>query len=266
MSEHIRKHGVKAYQDTAAKDRPPTNYEELYEKYKRRIYQIAHQMMNRVPKNMPLDFDDLVSNGAIGLLEAAEKFDHSRDNQFSTFADFRIRGAMLDAIRSMDETSRYSRDQAKVINNAKKTLEYRLGRSAQGDEVAEYLGMDLDNYYVLESKLLPVSHISLDMEADDSRASFIEVLADETSMDAEEIVMDQDFREHVRDAIMNLAERKRDCVLLYYARSLNLSEIAEIFDITPSRVSQILSAARQDLRDQLSDLAEVYGIATKNNE
>lgn len=261
----MSKYGIKAYKDTAAKDRPSTNYEELYEKYKRRIYQIAHHMMSRVPKNMPLDFEDLVSNGAIGLLEAAEKFDPTRQNQFSTFADYRIRGAMLDAIRAMDETSRYSRDQAKSINNAKKTLEYQLGRSVEGTEVAEYLGMDLDSYYLLESKVQSISHVSLDMEADESRASFIEVLADETSLDAEELMMNEDFRQQVRQAIMGLTEKKRDCILLYYARSLNLSEIAEVFAITPSRVSQILNAARQDLREQLVDLAQIYGMEAKNN-
>ena len=257
--------GIKAYQQTAAKDKVPLDYETLFEQYKKRIYQIAHHMMNRVPRSMPLEFDDLVSYGAIGLLEAAEKFDASRQNQFSTFADYRIRGAMLDAIRSMDENSRYSRDQAKMIQNAKQTLEYQLGRQPEGTEVADYLGMDVDNYYSLEGKVQSVSHVSLDMENDEGGHTFLEILADDASMDAEELMMNDDFRQQVRAAIMNLADRKRDCILLYYARSLNLAEIAEIFDITPSRVSQILNSARKDLKDNLQELATTYGFISENN-
>ena len=87
----------------------------MFEQYKRRIYQLAHRMMEKVPGNHPLEFEDMVSYGAMGLLEAVDRFDEDRGIQFSTFVDYRIRGAMWDAIRSLDEVSRYSRDQAKQI-------------------------------------------------------------------------------------------------------------------------------------------------------
>ena len=209
---------------------------------------------------MPLEFEDLVSYGAMGLLEAADRFDPERDNQFSTFADYRIRGAMWDAIRSLDQVSRYTRDQAKTIDQTRERLEEIFGRPPTSDEMATELGMDVESFFVLEGKVQSVQHVSIDFDETDNGRSFLETFADEQQLNAEELIMQEDFRDHVREAIAALTDRKRDCILLYYGRNLNLSEIAEVFDITSSRVSQILSAARQELKNNLQDVANLYGL------
>lgn len=258
------RHGIHAYKQAAERNTAPIAVEKMdkeaiFEQYKKRIYQIAHRLMEKIPANHPLEFEDMVSYGAIGLLEAIERFDPERNNQFSTFVDYRVRGAMWDAIRSLDEVSRYSRDQAKMLTQTRRILEEGLGRPPTAEEVAFEMGMDLEEFFVFEGKVQSVQTVSLDYEDEEGRRPFLEALADEHSVQAEDLAMEDDFRLQVREAISRLSDRKRDCVLLYYGRNLNLSEIAEVFDVTPSRVSQVLSAARKELRESLQEIATLYG-------
>ena len=258
------RHGINAYKqaaETTGSTQGASNMDKAatFEQYKRRIYQLAHRMMEKVPANHPLEFEDMVSYGAMGLLEAIDRFDEQRGIKFSTFADYRIRGAMWDALRDLDEVSRYSRDKAKQLEHTRQMLEDELNRAPTAQEMALQLGVELDEYFAMESKNQSVHTVSLDWEDSEGRRPFIEALADEHNVTAEDLMMEEDFRQEVRAAITNLSDKKRDCVLLYYGRNLNLSEIAEVFDVTPSRVSQILSAARKDLRDSLKTVASLYG-------
>ena len=149
---------------------------------------------------------------------------------------------MWDAIRSLDEVSRYSRDQAKQIEQTRMMLEEGLGRPPTAEEMADEMGVDLEEFFVLEGKVQSVQTVSLDWEDSEGRRPFIDAFTDEHSVSAEDLVMEEDFRDQVRAAIQGLSNKKRDCILLYYGRNLNLSEIAEVFDVTPSRVSQIISS------------------------
>ena len=262
-----RRQGVHAYKQAVeqASAGKSVNKEALFEEYKLRIYQIAHRLMSKLPPNHPLEFEDMVSYGAIGLLEAVDRFDDSRNIQFSTFVDYRIRGAMWDAIRSMDDLSRYARDQAKSIEQTKQLFEQHNGRLPTSEELASEMGMSLQEFHVLEGKVQTVQTVSLDWEDTEGRRPFIEALADQNHIDAEGLIMEQDFRDQVREAVKGLSDRKRECILLYYGRNLNLSEIAEVFDITPSRVSQILMAARNELKEALREIANLYGIVSNEN-
>ena len=253
--------GIHAYKQAVEKTSSPSamDKEALFEQYKKRIYQIAHRLMEKIPANHPLEFEDMVAYGASGLLEASERCEPERNNQFSTFVDYRVRGAMWDAIRSLDEVSRYSRDQAKNLEQTRQILENGLGRPPTAEEMSIELGVDLEEFFILEGKVQSVQTISLDWEDEEGRRPFLEALADEHSITAEDVIMEEDFRESVRDAIGQLSDRKRECILLYYGRNLNLSEIAEVFDVTPSRVSQIISAARQELKESLRETASLYG-------
>jgi RNA polymerase sigma factor for flagellar operon FliA len=255
------KHGINAYKQVAevSINVNKVDKEALFEQYKRRIYQLAHRMMSKLPSNHPLEFEDMVSYGAMGLLEAVDRFDEDRGIKFSTFVDYRIRGAMWDAVRSLDDMSRYSRDQAKQIEQTRQLLEDNLGRAPTAEEMAQEIGIDVEEFFVLEGKLQSVQTVSLDFEDGEGRRPFLEALADENDLDAEDLMMEDDFRNQVRQAIQGLSDKKRDCILLYYGRNLNLSEIAEVFDVTPSRVSQILSGARADLRETLKEIATLYG-------
>lgn len=255
MSYSKNRQGAKAYQQMAAVTQEhKLNREELFERYKKRIYHIAHRIKSRVPPGSPLEFEDLVSYGAIGLFDAADRFDPSMKNQFSTFVDYRIRGAMLDALRSLDKMSRHSRDQAKEIKEVTKRLRFEHGRDPEAKEIADSLGVSLDTYYDIENKVQNISHTSFDFDTDQegNSRSFLDILTDDSELTAEEMLLDEEFRQQVRGAIEKLSQRKKECILLYYGRNLNLSEIADVFDVTPSRISQVLGAARHDLKELLN--------------
>ena len=257
MSYSKNRQGAKAYQQMAAVTQEhKLDREELFERYKKRIYHIAHRIKSRVPPGSPLEFEDLVSYGAMGLFDAADRFDPAMKNQFSTFVDYRIRGAMLDALRSLDEMSRHSRDQAKEIKEITERLRFELDREPESKEIADALGISLDTFYDIENKVQSISHTSFDFDTDQegNSRSFLDVLTDDSEQTAEEMLLDEEFRLQVRGAIEQLSQRKRECILLYYGRNLNLSEIAEVFDVTPSRISQVLGAARNDLKELLKDV------------
>lgn len=252
--------GMKAYQQMAAMvQEHEMDREQLFMRYQKRIYQIAHRLKSKIPAGSPIEFEDLVSYGAIGLFDAADRFDPQRDNQFSTFVDYRIRGAMLDALRSLDEMSRHSRDQAKDIQYHTKNLALQLNREPTPTEISQSMGIPIEQFYSIQNKVQSISHVSIDVQdSDENTRSLLEVLADDSSVGAEDILLNEEFRRQVRQAIEQLSEQRRNCILLYYARNLNLSEIAEVFDVTPSRISQILSSARKELRESLKDIVREY--------
>ncbi len=230
--------------------------EEICRKYQRKILLLARRIAERLPPGCELGSEDLASFGAIGLLEAFDRYDDERDILFTTFAEYRIRGAMMDALRATDTFSRHRRQMSRRILEAANKLTHQLGRRPEPTEVAERLEMDLDTYWRAMDRTMPVSHVRIeDRESQDGESegrSFAETIADDSHMDAFSGILREETRSTLRDAVEALAERKRDCVILYYGRDMNLAEVAEVFSVTPSRVSQILSEARKDLRRALS--------------
>lgn len=229
--------------------------EEICRKYQRKILLLSRRISERLPPGCELGGEDLASFGAIGLLEAFDRFDENRDIQFTTFAEYRIRGAMMDALRATDTFTRHRRQVAKEVVEAERKLTGELGRPPQAGEVANRLGMDMDTYWRTMDRVKPVSHVRIDASegpdgGDDGR-TFAETIADDTFRSAFSSIMGEQAKQALKDAIQGLPERKRECVLLYYGRDMNLLEVAETFNVTPSRISQILSEARSTLRKQL---------------
>ncbi len=232
--------------------------DEVCTRYHSRILMIARRLAERLPPNCGLTLEDLAGFGAIGLLEAFDRFDSQRNIQFSTFAEYRIRGAMMDALRQNDSFTRYRREMAKRLDDAVESVRFDLGRAPEPEEVAENLGVDLSTYWHMVDTTRPVSYVSIfDEDATEGGGgggrTMAEVLVGSDGRDPFRALMGQDARLLLRFAIKELSERKRQCVILYYGRGLNLSEIARVFDVTPSRISQILSAARTELREMLED-------------
>lgn len=232
--------------------------DEICVRYQPRILMVARRLSERLPPNCGLTFEDLAGFGAIGLLEAFERFDEQRSILFSTFAEYRIRGAMMDALRQNDSFTRYRREMAKRLEDATESLRFDFGRAPEPEEVAEHLEVDLATYWHMVDTTRPISYVSI-FDEDDSEGgggggrTMAEVLVGSDGRDPFRALMGQDARLLLKFAIKELPERKRQCVILYYGRGLNLSEIARVFDVTPSRISQVLSAARRDLREMLED-------------
>ncbi|MEC7987555.1 MAG: FliA/WhiG family RNA polymerase sigma factor [Myxococcota bacterium] len=254
---------LKAYSSQAARQNELDGRDksDVFLEFQPRILAIARRLATKIPASAPLGIDDLAAYGAIGLLEAIERYDESRNNQFSTFADYRIRGAMFDALRSFDNMSRHRREQARDLSEAEKSLRSLLGREPTHSEIAEELDISLGEYFHLRNNTVQVVENSIDGgddRTDDSR-TLIDILEDEGCADPLSAILDEEFRTRVQEVIENLPDRQRHCILLYYGRNLNLTEISEVFGLTPSRISQILSKSRKELSLQLQRIALEYG-------
>ena len=261
-------YGVKAYSqqqhttEVFQKDR-----DEIFDEFRPRIMAIARRVSSRLPSGSGFEIEDMASHGAVGLLEAIERYDPSRGIRFTTYADYRIRGAMIDALRSGDELSRYRREQARDLDYTFSELTKSLGREPTMKEVADKLGMTLEQLHKLRQHTASIQQTPIDAtyDSDNEGRSIIETIADKEAADPLSVLLNQELREEVRDAIFALTERKRQCVLLYYGRNMNLTEIAQVFDLTPSRISQILSSARKDLKDSLQQVAAAQGYSTEDD-
>lgn len=228
-------------------------------RYQGKVLLLARRLAERLPPDCQVELGDLISYGAIGLLEAFERFDDSREIQFSTYAEYRIRGAMLDALRSNDTFSRRRRQLARKIEHAAQDLRRGLGREPEPLEVAEQLGIDLDDYWAAMERVSPISVVSLDSGAgdDDETRTLLEQIENEASARPDADLGATDLRRLLRQAIGSLPERDRHCVLMYYGKELSLAEIAQVYGVTPSRISQILSGARARLRKRLASDVEL---------
>jgi len=232
--------------------------------YHRKVLLLARRLSDRLPPDASMQYDDLVSCGAIGLLEAFDRYDDERGIQFSTFAEYRIRGSMLDALRQGDTFTRRRRQLAKRVAHTQQELKRQLGREATPEECAEHLDMDLDQYWKAVDKVQPVNLVSIDAPADDDgddRRSLLDVLVTGSADEADRQLLSQEVRSHLRSAIEGLPERHRHCVLMYYAKDMSLAEIAEVYGVTPSRISQILSDGRKRLRKAIDHVVDAADVA-----
>ena len=255
-----RRAGLRAYeQQMTSISLQERSKEDIFAEFQPRILSIARRLASKIPSNIPLAMEDLVSYGAIGLLEAIERFEPSRNNQFNTFADFRIRGAMKDAIRSFDTMSRHRRDQEKDIRNTEEVLHRELGRRPLPSEVAQEMNISLSEYFHLKNNTVNVIESSVTISDSTREEKVLVELLEDNGINPLDVLLDEEFRAGVREAIDQLEERQKQCILLYYGRNLNLTEVAKVFEITPSRVSQILSKARAQLLSTLRQIAQEAG-------
>lgn len=218
---------------------------------------IAQKIAVRLPANIELD--DLISSGVIGLMDAIEKYDPSRDNKFKTYAEFRIRGSILDELRAQDWVPRSVRDKAKMLDRALIELEASLGRSATDDEIAERLGCSLEEFYDLLNQVKPVSVLSIDDAATFSnvdKKSILNLLESCKLSNPFNQLNIKSVKDIVATAIEDLPERQRLVLSLYYYEDLNLKEIGRVLRVTESRVSQLHAQAISRLRAKLTQYFE----------
>ncbi len=234
--------------------------QEVCVRYQAKVMLLARRLAERLPPDCQVEMGDLVSYGAIGLLEAFERFDDSRDIQFSTYAEYRIRGAMLDALRSNDTFSRRRRQLSRRIESAAQELRRELGREPEPVEVAQQMGIDLDDYWSAMDRVSPISVVSLDSSGsgdDDEGRSLLDSIENESAVRPDLDLGATDLRRVLREAISGLPERERHCVMMYYGKELSLAEIAEVYGVTASRISQVLTGARDRLRRRLAEDVEL---------
>jgi RNA polymerase sigma factor for flagellar operon FliA len=214
---------------------------------------IAHRMKGKLPSH--IDVEDLINSGVLGLMDAISKFDPTRGIQFKTFAEFRIKGAILDDLRSQDCVSRTVRQKAKKIESVYLDLEHKFGRAATDDEVANALGVDMKEFYRILSQTNMTSLLSLEdlvkNLSQKDRSNFIDSLVSTGDIDPFSYFNLKEMQEIIAQAIEDLPEKERLVIALYYYEELTMKEIGEILDITESRISQIHTKSILHLRAKL---------------
>ncbi|MDR0225030.1 MAG: RNA polymerase sigma factor FliA [Burkholderiaceae bacterium] len=215
------------------------------------VRRIALHMIAKLPPNVELD--DLIQVGMIGLAEALSRFESEQGVQFETFASQRIRGAMLDELRDGDWMSRSSRKSQKDIEQALHRLEQRLCRTPLESEIADELGMSLDDYQSLLGKVRGTQLVYLeDMSpGGDEGEDFLERHVADSGADPFALLRDQRLRVALVEAIKALPEREQYIMGMYYEHDMNLKEIAAVLGVTESRICQLHSQAIARLRTKM---------------
>lgn len=213
------------------------------------IEKVARRLARRLPAHV--EIDDLISSGVIGLMEAAERFDPKRVDRFEAFAEFRIRGAMLDDLRSRDTLSRDMRRLSNELRDATRRLEAQLGRTPDQEEIARRLGVGVEELYQRQQKLSGSSVVGID----DAGPDLLERTGDQQAADPFEQASRREMMARLVEGIEGLPEKMQQVLSLYYIENLNLKEIGAVLGVTESRVCQIHGEATKRLRDSLDELA-----------
>ena len=251
----MRSQGMKS---PAAADTGPDTLrrDELILEYAPQIKFVAHRLAMRLPPH--IDVDDLISAGVIGLIDAIEKFDPSRNIQFKTYAEFRIKGAMLDELRAQDWVPRSVRQKAALLERAYAEIEQREGRPASDEEVAALLRLGMEEFYDLLSRSRGLSLISI--ETDDEDSLLNRRILDSLTVDAEESPLANLRRKELQQILGRIIDalprKEKQVVSLYYYEELTMKEIGQVLGITESRVSQIHTQAMLRMRGKLKRALE----------
>jgi RNA polymerase sigma factor FliA len=216
---------------------------------------IAGRMASSLPSHV--DEADLVSYGLLGLIGAIERFELEREIKFETFAVARVKGAIIDELRSLDWVPRSVRSRARDIERANAALEAELGRPPTDEEMASKLGIEVSDF---NDALLEIANSSVlalddlwtfaDPEGGGGQISVLDTIRDPGAADPEAEAQTVELKDRLADAIESLPERERLVIALYYYENLTLREIGEVLGVTESRVSQLHTKAVLALRSR----------------
>ncbi len=215
---------------------------------------LARRIHDRLPHHV--DIEDLVSAGVVGLMDAFQKFDPAKKVQFRSYAQFRIRGAILDSLRTLDWSPRDLRRKGRAVEEAIRALMGRLGRAPGEGEVAAELGLDLEEYQQLLGDLkgleIGTLHVERNEDSGEEELAYVPGRPEEDPLFR---CLRSEMEERLADAISHLPERERLVMTLYYFEEMTMREIGLALGVVESRVSQIHASAVVHLRAALKDLA-----------
>ena len=234
--------------------------EYFVKKYAPLVKYVAGKVAVGMPHNV--EFDDLVSYGTFGLLDAIEKFDPSKEVKFKTYAMTRVRGAIFDELRNIDWIPRSIRQKAKKVEKIIVELENKMGRTVDDQEIADELELPLEDFHQLISKISGTSLISLNDvwygKDDSEELSVLETIESPVNTNPDIMIEREEVKDMIVEAIQKLPEKEKKVVVLYYYEDLTLKEIGEVLEVTESRVSQLHTKAIMRLRGKLSQIKNVY--------
>jgi RNA polymerase sigma factor for flagellar operon FliA len=244
---------------TRNSDIPASLREQIVLEHTPLIRYIVSRIAVRLPSH--IDLDDLHNTGVIGLMDAIEKYDPEKNCKFKTYAEFRIKGAILDQLRSLDWVPRSIRQKSRKLERAYGEVEQRLGRSASEDEVADSLGLQLEKFHELLNQVRGISLVNLEEirsggQDGERSGSFGDVVEDVRAENPFATFKFHEMKQIVADTIATLPEKERLVISLYYYEDLNMKEIGNILGITESRVCQIHTKSVLRLRSKLKGILE----------
>ncbi len=223
----------------------------------RRYLPLVRYVVDKIAAGLPksIEREDLMNTALIGLFDALEKYDQSRGTKFETYAIWRIKGAVLDELRSMDWVSRSTRRKARLIEETSRQLDQKLGRAGTDDEMAKALNVTLHEYLRLIEEVRCTVLLSLDqaLQIDDDHelVGLADLIEDKNAADTLEQIEDVEAKLALLDQINGLSEQERLVVALYYYEEMTLKEIGQALQISESRVSQIHTKAVLRLKGRM---------------
>ncbi len=200
-----------------------------------------------------VEYEDLVSYGIFGLIDAIDKFDPGKDVKFETYASLRIRGSILDQIRKMDWIPRTVRQKQRRLEDAAKAIEARTGRNATDEELAEELGVTGTELLEWQSQLKVTNIISLNEFVEQGGEPVMDARNNSQFAQPEETVAEEELKKVLSEALELLTEKERRVILLYYYEELTLKEISNILEVSESRVSQLHTKALLKMRKRMGN-------------
>ncbi len=225
-------------------------------KYAPLVKYVAGKIAVGMPQN--IEFDDLVSYGVFGLLDAINKYDPQRGIKFKTYAVTRIRGAIFDELRSIDWIPRTIRQKSRQLEQVISDLEIRNGRPAEDQEIAEAMNISIPDLHKLITQISGTHIISLNdvwfLGSDDDEMPIIETVESPDTLNPDFVVERDEIKGVIVQAIEKLPEKEKQVIVLYYYEDLTLREIGEVLEVTESRVSQLHTKAIMRLRNRLNRL------------
>ena len=211
-------------------------------------------MLMTLPSSV--EYNDLVSAGVVGLIGSLDRFNIDQGVKFETYVLPRIKGAILDELRTLDWAPRSLRSKARMLDRAVNDLEKELGRTVSSVEIADKLDMDCDEYYYLQKEINSTSLLSLDgtiRDDNDSGTCMYDVVENPLADNPLNNIEKREFKKVLIDIIDHLPEQEKLVISLYYYEELTLREIGQVMDITESRVSQIHTKAIANLKHKMLD-------------
>ena len=223
--------------------------EQLILEYAQLVKLVAGRLSMYLGHNV--EFDDLVSYGIFGLIDAIDKFDMDKNVKFETYASLRIRGAILDQIRKMDWIPRTVRQRQRKIDDAIKQVEMRTGKAATDEEIAMEIGVSEDELTSWQSQLKVTNVVSLSEFEEAGQEPTLESVNKNRFSQPEEVVEEKELKEKLVEALDLLTEKERRVIELYYYEDLTLKEISLVLEVSESRVSQLHTKALLKMRKKL---------------
>lgn len=204
-----------------------------------------------------VEYDDLVSYGIFGLIDAIDKFDMTKNVKFETYASLRIRGAILDQIRKMDWIPRTVRQRQRKIDEAIKQVEMRTGKAATDEEIALELGVSEDELVNWQSQLKVTNVVSLSEFEETGQEPMMETVNKNRFSQPEDVVEEKELKQKLVESLEVLTEKERRVIELYYYEDLTLKEISLVLEVSESRVSQLHTKALLKMRKKMGAYMDI---------